>query len=220
MLSAQEIKLDAAIYIVDIKDTIGSALSIINNLQLRHLIVQEGDHYFGVLTEEQILEYNSTQTIQEIKDLRRDIFVLPNTNFLDIFYKMVNERLSLCPIVENGIISGAVLFTNLSDYIIEYLHLDSPGKLIVAEMLRSQYSMASICRILETEGHKVLMAFAREIPTTGNYIVAIKTNSYVDASLINTFERYGINILANYSEEGFDALWKDRYESFMNYLNV
>ncbi|HMP29903.1 MAG TPA: hypothetical protein PKD85_09890, partial [Saprospiraceae bacterium] len=171
-------------------------------------------------TEEQLLEYSLDKKIVDVVDIRRDLFATPNANFLDVFYTMVKERLSICPVVDNGTVLGIVLFTKLSDTIVEYMHLDSPGKLIVAEQLRVDYSMASICRIFESEGHKVLMAFAREVPETGNYLIAVKTNSHIESSLLNTFERFGINIIANYSEDGFDTLWKDRYESFMTYLNV
>jgi acetoin utilization protein AcuB len=220
MLSAQDIVLEHDIYTVDNQDTVGDALRIINNLQLRQLLIVENGMFYGVLSEEYLLEYQPDQLIHEIKDVRRDIFVSPSSNFLDVFYKMVKDRLSLCPVVDNGNVLGIVLFTDLSDTLIEYLHLDTMGKLIVAEQLRADYSMAGICRIFESEGHKVLMAFAREVPETGNYMVAVKTNSHIESSLLNTFERYGIKIIANYSEEGFDTVWKDRYESLMTYLNV
>lgn len=220
MLSAQEIIFEASLYSVDLDDRISDAMSIINNLQLRHLLVRSEGLYYGVVSEEQLLEYNENDSIRKIKDLKRDLFVLPATNFLDVFFKMVKERLSLCPVVDNGNVLGVILFTRLSDTLIETLHLDLQGNLIVAEQNKADFSVSAICRILESEGYKVLLTFSKEIQETGHYMVAVRTDRNVDPATLHSFERYGISVLVNYSEDGMDSLWKDRYESLMAYLNV
>ena len=220
MLSAQEIVLDHTLYSIDYNDPVSEAMIIINNLQLRHLLVLHDGMYYGVVSEEQLLEYHEDEPIKNVKDIRRDLFVLPVTNFLDVFYKMVKERLSLCPVVDNGTVTGAVLFTKLSDTLIEYLHLDLAGNLIIAEQTKADFSVSVICRILESEGYKVLLTFSKEIEETGNYMVAVRTDRNVEAVTLHGFERFGITVVANYSEEGMDSLWKDRYESLMAYLNV
>jgi acetoin utilization protein AcuB len=220
MLSAQEIIFEHSLYSVDIDDRVSDAMAIVNNLQLRHLLVRNGGMYYGVISEEQLLEYNNNEVLRNITDLRRDIFVLPSTNFLDIFNKMVKERLSLCPVVDNGNVAGVILFTRLCDTIIDTLHLDLSGNLIVAEQSKSEFSVSGICRILETEGYKILLTFTKEIHETGHYMVAVRTDRNVEPSTLHSFERYGINVLVNYSEDGMESLWKDRYESLMAYLNV
>lgn len=181
MLSAQEIIFEPSLYSVDLDDRISDAMSIINNLQLRHLLVRSEGMYYGVVSEEQLLEYTDLDTLRNIKDLRRDLFVLPSTNFLDVFFKMVKERLSLCPVVDNGNITGVILFTKISDTLIENLHLDLQGNLIVAEQTKTDFSVSTICRILESEGYKILLTFTKEIQETGHYMVAVRTDRNVES---------------------------------------
>lgn len=216
---AADLKTSANLYSISIQERVSDALAIVEHLQLRHVILLDDDgRLAGLISEETLLEYDAKTVLGDVR--QRDLtFVTDGTHIFDLFAKMIKGRISVIPVMTEGNISGAILFTSMCDALLEELSLDNAGELLILEVSRSDYSLASIARILETEGYKVLMSSTKQLETA-NYLVTLRVNDVINSMLLNSLERYGYTVLASYSQEGAEAMWRDRYESLMNYLNV
>ena len=95
------------------------------------------------------------------------------------------------------------------------------GGIFVLEMDMIQYSLAEITRIIESNKSMVLSVATAEVEDVFDKIaVTIKVNTLDLTYILASFERYNYNITHVYHHaEQIDHL-KDRYDSFMNYINI
>jgi CBS domain-containing protein len=219
-MTAFELRTDHNYYTIESDRTVQEALEIIERLQLRQVIVVKADAFYSLVNEEKLLELDRTRKIIDCDIVNQEAFALSDTHIFELFKKMVKGRLSVMPVLDQGEMVGAVLFTTVSDALLDYCNFEGNGSVLIVETLKGDYSLASICRIIETEGFQVLMATSKVMEDTNSILITLKINNIVNNSLVNSLERYGYQVLAKYAEMGYEAVWKDRYEALMNYLNV
>ena len=54
----------------------------------------------------------------------------------------------------------------------------------------------------------------------GTILITIKLNCLEAQGILNSFERYGLEIVDVFSEEAFSDVLKERFNMLMNYLNL
>jgi acetoin utilization protein AcuB len=87
-------------------------------------------------------------------------------------------------------------------------------------MSRGNYSLAEVARITESEDITILSSFVNNIPDTSLMYVTLKLNRQDINALKSTFERFGYQISASFSEVEYHDGLKERYDLLMSYLNV
>ena len=92
------------------------------------------------------------------------------------------------------------------------------GGILVLEVSQSDYSMAQIGQIVESNNAKILSSTILSNPASTNLDVTLKINQEDLTAIIRTFERYDYVVKAEYQNGmGSDDL-KWRYDALMNYL--
>ena len=80
--------------------------------------------------------------------------------------------------------------------------------------------MATLARIVEEEDVKILNAFITSQPGAENVELTLKFNRHDLSRVIASLERHGYEIKETFAETGHSEALKERYESFLHYLNI
>lgn len=208
---------------VDLKENsyVSQALDFLHTHTLRHIIVVDAHSQFiGLLGEEDLLGADDTNALSDLAEHYDFQHCLPSDHVFDVISKMALGKLTLIPIVEEGRYLGSILLEELFYHIADIYSLNQPGSTFIIEMAKTEYSLAAITRIVESEGATVLSSAISVSDDSSMINVSIKTNSMEVGRLQATLERYNYNVMATYNDEGLYYVLKERYESLMHYLGV
>lgn len=202
-------------------DTGAYALESMNEFIVRHLPVVNDKELLGVLSEDDILNFDPQQAIGSYALSLPCPSVNSTDHYYEIIKMMATHNLTCVPVINDE--QEYVGMITMEDLIIRFansLPFTEPGAIIVLEMSKRDYSLSELSRIVESENAVVLSAFVGTHPDSTKIDVTLKINRQNALSIMAGFERFGYLIKASYSEtEYFDVL-KDRYNSLINYLNV
>jgi hypothetical protein len=90
----------------------------------------------------------------------------------------------------------------------------------VLEMAKSDYSMAQIAQIVESNDARILSSYIMSSADSTNIEVTLKINKIELDRIIRTFERYDYVIKASFQKSSYNDDLKFRYDALMNYLNM
>ncbi len=112
-------------------DKVYEALQLMNDNQVAHLPIVDGDKYIGVISEDDLLLVDNDHT--ELKDLKQsfgNISVKNNEHFLKAIQLAAENGLSVVPVVDNeNDLIGAVAYNDLIKHASEFMSLNEPGGL-------------------------------------------------------------------------------------------
>lgn len=101
------------------------------------------------------------------------------------------------------------------------ISVEKVGGIIILEMTIHDYALYEIAQIVESNNAKILSLFVTVNEATTGITVTLKTDVTDLASIIKTFERYNYKIKASFlSEDMLKVFYQDRYDSFINYLDI
>jgi signal-transduction protein with cAMP-binding, CBS, and nucleotidyltransferase domain len=148
-------------------------------------------------------------------------YVLASQHLYDVIKIFSSQHLSLLPVLnENHQYLGVITVNDLVGYISEMTAVSNPGGIIVLELNQNDYALSEIAQIIETNDAKILSLYITSIPDSTMIELTLKLNRMDIQPILQTFTRYEYTIKASFAEaEYYDDLL-DRYNSFMNYLNI
>ena len=135
---------------------------------------------------------------------------------------LADHQLTLIPVVDDeGNYVGVVTQEDVLIFFAKSGSFTEPGSILVLDVLRRNYSLAEMARIVESENAQIISAFITSHSTDPSRVdVTIKVNRQNVQSILATFERFDYDIKASFNElEYLDSL-RDRYDALMNYLKV
>ena len=205
-----------------VSDNSEKAMLWMYEFHLTHLPVIEGKKYLGLISEEQILDINSIEDpLSEIITKLDRPFVNQYDFILDVVKVASDFKATVVPVVdEHENYVGLITQDHLIQAIASLSSLQSPGGYIVLEMKEIDYSLAEIARIIEGDEAKILSCYTKSNKSTDVLEVILKVSVTTLDRILASFERFEYNVKASYQESDFDDYLQDRYDSFMNYMNV
>ena len=87
-------------------------------------------------------------------------------------------------------------------------------------MSKSDYSMAQIGQIVESNDAKILSSYIMSSSDSTNIEVTLKINTLELDRIIRTFERYDYVIKASFQKSRYGEDLQFRYDALINYLNL
>ncbi|MFT6844304.1 MAG: acetoin utilization protein AcuB [Flavobacteriales bacterium] len=115
-----------------------------------------------------------------------------------------------------GVISLDHFIKSLS----EISSLNQAGSVVILEVNERDYSLHEISQIVEENDARILNSFISAKPDSTTVYVTIKINKEDVRPIIQSFERFGYTISNLFTEDSYNKEMNDRYEQFMNYLNM
>ncbi len=207
---------------LQLNDTVGKALQLINDFKVSHLPVVSEEKYLGLISEEDLLDAdNKKMHIQLLRNDFIDISIKENEHFLQAVNISNQYQTSVVPVVNEekellGSISGQTLLRTLGNF----SGAQEIGGIIVLEMERSQFIISEISRIVESNDATILHLNTTVQPETGLLSVTIHINKKELSLIVAAFERYEYDVIYYFGEQKFENEIHSNYRHLMNYLDI
>jgi CBS domain-containing protein len=203
-------------------DTGLKALNWMEEFKVKHLPIVNKEDFLGLISEEDILSLNTPEEPlgNHALSLIRP-FVTEDQHVYEVIKLITKLRLTLVPVLSNrDLFLGVITIPDLMDAIAELTAVNNPGGIIVLELNVNDYSLSEIAQIVESDDAKILSLYVSPQANSTKIEVTIKLNKVDVTRILASFNRYEYNVKASYHESEFNEDMQDRFDSFMNYLNI
>lgn len=188
---------------------------------VRHLPIVNQEELLGLISEDEILDHDAEEPVGSYKLNPQLPFVRINDHLYDVMRLIADYQLSAIPVVDDQRrYIGLITADNLIRHFAEIGAFREPGGIIVLEMVRQDYSLAQLARIVESENAVILSSYVQTFADSPRIEVTLKVNKQNILNIIASFERFDFIVKATFNElEYLDSL-RERYDSLISYLNV
>ncbi len=203
-------------------DTGLDAISIMDEYKVSHLPIINNEELLGVISYEDINLFNHLE--EPIGNHRLSLkgsFVFENQHIYEILHLAAEQKLTLIPVLDpKNKFLGTITLPTLVQRFADFTAVNNPGGVIVLEINERDYSLSEIAQLVESNDAKILSVFIQGYTDSTKIDVVLKINKIDISAIISTFNRYDYIIKASFSESHYDDFLRDRFDSFMNYLNM
>lgn len=203
-------------------DTVRKALERLSDLKLYHLPVLFDSQYMGLIAEDDLIEVrDAEQTLSSISLSVLNSFVYQDAHVYDVVRLFSQMNLSVVPVLDyKRNYLGVISVHSLIDYTADLFAVKDPGGIIVLEIGNRNNSMTHMAQIVEADNAQILSSYVQSFPDSTKLEVTLKINKTELSGIIASFERYDYQVKAVFNNTANDQGSEDRFNSFMNYLNV
>jgi acetoin utilization protein AcuB len=202
-------------------DSIQLALDRMVEFRVRHLPVVNENQFIGLLSERDISGQDHLLPVSSIPQLYVNTFVFEDQHVYDVVRLFYEGQLTLVPVldaVKNY--TGVIGTLAMNSYFAEITAVAQPGGIIVLEVSSNNNAMSQMAQIVESDNAQILSSYVRAFPESTRLEVTLKLNKPDISSINATFLRYGYDVKATFNPNDGDDDSSNRFESFMNYLNM
>ncbi|MBE5321676.1 CBS domain-containing protein [Pedobacter sp. MR2016-19] len=203
-------------------DTVQKALDRMNDFKLKHLPVVNEVTLLGLVSEDDLLNIDNHDTLLSDSAVNTlNVFVLNNAHTYDVIRLFSQLKLTVIPVLDQQKnYAGLIPISNMVNAVAEQYAVNEPGGIIVLEISNRDNSLAHIAQIVEADNAQVLSSYVNSFEDSTRLEVTLKVNKTEITSLVASFERYDYLVKEVYNNTQIDDGSQERYDSFMNYLNV
>lgn len=203
-------------------DKVYQALQMMNDNNVTHLPIIDGDKFVGVISENDLMQAdNDTDELSTLGQSFADISVKEEEHFLKAVQLAADSGLSIVPVVtEENELVGTVAYNELLKFSSDFMSLSEPGGLVVLEMESNQYSFNEISKIVETNDAQITQLNTSNDAETGMMQVTIRINKPEVSDIVASFQRYDYNVKYFFGEELYANELRSNYDNLMNYLKI
>ncbi len=199
------------------------ALNWMEIFRVKHLPIVNHQQFLGLISDQDIFDLNDPgEPIGNHELSLQRPFVSDKQHIYEVIEVVSRLRLSLVPVLnsEQNYL-GVITLDDLTRQFANLSAMQHPGGIVVLEMNEIDYSLTEISNIVESNNSKILSLYVSNDPETQKLSVTLKINSTDVTSIIETLNRYNYTISASYmNSKDLDEFYQDRFDEFLNYLNV
>ncbi len=205
-----------------LQDKVYQALQLMNDNNVTHLPIVDGEKFIGIISEEDLLQAeNDNAPLTELQQSFSDVSVKDDEHFLKAVQLAADSGLTVVPVVnEENELVGTLAYNELLKFSSEFMSLSEPGGLIVLEMESNQYSFGEISKIVETNDAQITQLNTSNDGETGMMQVTIRINKPEVSDIVATFQRYDYTVKYFFGEELYANELRSNYDNLMNYLKI
>ncbi|TNE56218.1 MAG: CBS domain-containing protein [Bacteroidetes bacterium] len=203
-------------------DTGVTALRWMEEFKVSHLPVMKNNNFVGVVSETAILDQqNLEKSLDELFDHLPRPYVLEDAHIYEVLNRISEHHISVVPILaQDETYLGCTSIHELGHLIANTTSIKEAGGILVLEVNQSDYSLAQIAQIVESNNARILSSYLMSSPDSTKLEVTLKINQFELDRIIRTFERYDYTIRASFQRSSFKEDLKWRYDALINYLNM
>ncbi len=207
---------------LQLQDSVGKALQLLNDFHLSHLPVISDKIFLGLIGEDDLLDADDEKLpVEVLQNAFVKAAVPSNVHFLNAVSNSIQFDTSLVPVINaNNEYVGAITISDLLKTLGNFAGADEIGGLIVLEMERPQFALSEISRIVESNDCTILHLNTTVHPLTGLLTVTLHINKREIKSVIATFERYEYNVTYTFGNENFNHEISSNYLNLMSFLDI
>lgn len=192
-----------------------------DEFKVSHLPVVDGTEYQGLISEDNILDGAQDDNVMASKDVLNRAFVLESQHIYYVIRKLASTDLSVIAVLSSDEkYLGCITLSDLVTKFEELAVINQPGGIIVLNMNKKDYSLAQVAHVVESNNARVLSSYVFERPETSKLELTLKVNREEVASIVQSLERYGFEVMAYFQESAHLEDLKGRYDELMRYINI
>ncbi len=202
------------------EDKVTKALEIVTTHQLTHVVVVEHKKLVGLLTEECLWTMEEDDQIQNGNTHFQEFYLESDNQLLETFKVFRMNDTNVIPVLDNNAHYTGVVTMEEVVYDFSYFpFLEERGALMDIEVSLTNYSMAEISRLVESNNSKLFGAIITAMDAK-IVQVTLKLSSENISSVGETFERYGYVVKQKYYIDKKEELLDERYKQLQKYLDL
>jgi CBS-domain-containing membrane protein len=203
-------------------DTGLKALGWMDEFKVSHLPVVNGTELLGVVSDTELLDMNNAaDELGNSKQALMRPHVFGHQHIYDAMKQMSLLNLTLIPVLDQEQhYMGVITLTHLMQQFSKLAAIQEPGGIIILELNNNDYSLSQIAQIIEGNDAKVLSLYVTPHPDSTKMEITVKVNKEDLSGILQTFFRYNYIVKASFHQSEFLEDLKNRYDSFMNYINM
>jgi len=203
-------------------ESVATTLAIMEDEQLGHIPVVEGDTYLGLISKEALFEVmDDSTTLQQLAWPLPRPFVKPTDHFLAAIQLMDQQGLTLVPVItDQQELIATLSVQELLTAIGKFLGLQEGGALLVLEKEAQHYMASEVAKLVESNDAQLEQLNTIVNEQTGIIQLTIRLNKYEVSDIIATFQRYDYTVLYYVGEEQYANELKSNYDHLIHYLKI
>lgn len=193
---------------------------LFNELTFTHLPIENDGVYLGSISENDVRCFDSAKELADYTYALERFFIKEDDNWLDVLEAFAKNETSIMPVLDEE--NNYLGYLELHDIISIFNStpfLSEPGNILVIERGLQDYSFSEVSQIVESTGAKMFGTFISKIENDVAQIT-IKVGQTAMNEIIQSFRRYGYNIVSTHQEDSFSKNLKDRSRYLNKYLNI
>ena len=206
---------------LSIDSLVSDAQKVLNEHMLSHVAVVDDSRFLGCIAEYDIKSLEGNKKMSECADFYEGFFVNEGVNSLEIMEALSKYGANIIPVLsqnENEYLGYVELRTVMDTYS-DMPFLSEYGNVLVVQKRIVDHSFSEICQIVESNNTKILCSYISDsnmdmIQTT------IKIGDGDFNAIIQTFRRYGYEVVSDHYDDVFLNNLKERSRYFNKYLNI
>lgn len=207
---------------LQLQDSVGKALQLINDFRISHLPVVSEENYLGLISEDDLMDADDEKLkIEALQENFIHAAVQGHMHFLTAVNSSIQNDSTVVPVLDGeGNFEGVITVPDLLKTLGNFAGANEIGGIIVLEMERVHFAISEISRIVESNNSTVLHLNTTTDSVTGLLTVTLHINTREIAPIVAAFERYEYNIIYSLGDEKFDDEVSTNYQNLMNYLDI
>lgn len=207
---------------VHTSDSIQKVFDRMAEFRVMHLPIVNEEQFLGLVSEDDLIEetdYNAP--IGALALSLVNPYVLEDQHIYDVIRLFYERRLSVVPVLNaKKDYLGLISINTMNEYFAKLTSISDPGGIIVLEVDNKNNSLAHMSQVVESDNAQVLSSYVRSFPDSTKMEVTLKVNKKDISNIIATFLRYNYDVKATFNNTDHNDNSMDRFDSFMNYLNL
>jgi CBS domain-containing protein len=199
------------------------ALTWMEIFRISHLPIVNNKEFLGLISDTDIYDLNEADEpigAHPLSLIRP--FVTCNQHIYEVIALVSKLKLTIVPVLdEDNHYLGCITLQDLVSHFSQLAATEEPGAIIILELNIHDYVFTEIAQIIESNDAKILSLYVSTFKNSTKLDLTLKLNTTNLSSIIQTFERYNYLIKASFMEdENLDRFYSERFESFLNYLDI
>jgi acetoin utilization protein AcuB len=207
---------------VHTSDSIQKVFDRMAEFRVSHLPIVNEEQFLGLLSEDDLIEepdYNAP--VGSLALSLVNPYVREDQHIYDVIRLFHERQLSIVPVLNaKKDYLGMISINAMNDYFAQLTSVSDPGGIIVLEVDNKNNSLAHMSQVVESDNAQVLSSYIRTFPESTRMEITLKVNKQDISNITATFLRYGYDIKATFNNTDHNDNAMDRFDSFMNYLNL
>jgi acetoin utilization protein AcuB len=199
-----------------------TALNWMDEFKVSHLPIVNNREFLGLISDSDILDLNTPEEAlgNHHLSLFRP-FVNANQHLYEVLKLIVKMDLSIIPVLnDQNEYLGNISLKSLLLQFAKTAAADQPGGIIVLELNDNDYHLSEIAQIVESNNAKILGLYLQSHIESTKLDVTIKVNRENISGILQTFARYDYVVKASFQQSEFSDDLRQRFDLFMNYINM
>ncbi|MEO8795847.1 MAG: CBS domain-containing protein [Daejeonella sp.] len=203
-------------------DTVQQVFDRMAEFRINHLPIVNNKQILGLVAEDDLIEVSDYSTpIGGLSLSLNNYYVFDSQHIYDVIRLFSEQRLSVVPVLDqNKDYLGLVSINSLVEHFASLTSVKQPGGIIILEIDHRNNSLSHIAQIVESDNAQILSSYLKSFPDSTKLELTLKLNRTDISAIIASFLRYDYIVKATFNDIKTDDGTQDRYDQFMNYLDI